>query len=206
MGHLRCLYALRAATAAPLHPSGGRRCRCAFQAASVSPNRFFLQAGIPSHIHDQIRAQIRKIAKGKALRFVVLVGDADPAMKGRYGILAYDNWNIFHLCLTAGIDPFKVKTDDEVAKFEETTRRIVNGAKLITDDFVQINLAMLNGEIDFILKCVAPDLSSFQSFLTGQLLTTPNVESVKTSLVIRGAKDDPGVPFDVLEARLSTAP
>lgn len=65
---------------------------------------------------------------------------------------------------------------------------------------------MLNGEVDFILKCVAPDLSSFQSFLTGELLTTPNVASVKTSLVIRGAKDDPGVPFDVLEDRLSRAP
>ena len=65
---------------------------------------------------------------------------------------------------------------------------------------------MLNGEVDFILKCVAPDLSSFQSFLTGQLLTTPNVESVKTSLVIRGAKDDPGVPFDVLEKRLEKLP
>ena len=62
---------------------------------------------------------------------------------------------------------------------------------------------MLNGEVDFILKCVAPDLSSFQSFLTGELLTTPNVASVKTSLVIRVAKDDPGVPFDVLEDRLS---
>ncbi|WP_417524963.1 Lrp/AsnC family transcriptional regulator [Marinovum sp.] len=62
---------------------------------------------------------------------------------------------------------------------------------------------MLNGEVDFILKCVAPDLSSFQSFLTGQLLTAPNVASVKTSLVIRGAKDEPGVPFDVLEDRLS---
>ncbi len=62
---------------------------------------------------------------------------------------------------------------------------------------------MLNGEVDFILKCVAPDLSSFQSFLTGALLTTVNVASVKTSLVIRGAKDDPGVPFDVLEERLS---
>ena len=61
---------------------------------------------------------------------------------------------------------------------------------------------MLNGEVDFILKCVAPDLSSFQTFLTGELLTTPNVASVKTSLVIRCAKDDPGVPFDVLEARL----
>ena len=62
---------------------------------------------------------------------------------------------------------------------------------------------MLNGEVDFILKCVVPDLSSFQSFLTGELLTTPNVASVKTSLVIRGAKDDPGVPFDILEDRLS---
>ncbi|UWR08053.1 Lrp/AsnC family transcriptional regulator [Ruegeria sp. B32] len=62
---------------------------------------------------------------------------------------------------------------------------------------------MLNGEVDFILKCVSPDLSSFQQFLTGELLTTPNVASVKTSLVIRGAKDEPGVPFDVLEERMN---
>src|SRR6056297_2003080 len=62
---------------------------------------------------------------------------------------------------------------------------------------------MLNGEIDFILKCVAPDLSSFQSFLTGELTSAPNVASVRTSLVIRGAKDAPGVPFDVMEDRLS---
>ncbi|EAQ05049.1 leucine-responsive regulatory protein, putative [Pseudooceanicola batsensis HTCC2597] len=62
---------------------------------------------------------------------------------------------------------------------------------------------MLNGEVDFILKCVAPDLSTFQSFLTGQLTAAENVASVKTSLVIRGAKDEPGVPFDILEERLS---
>ena len=62
---------------------------------------------------------------------------------------------------------------------------------------------MLNGEIDFILKCVAPDLSTFQTFLTGELTAAENVASVKTSLVIRGAKDEPGVPFDVLESRLS---
>ena len=61
---------------------------------------------------------------------------------------------------------------------------------------------MLNGEIDFILKCVAPDLSTFQSFLTGHLTSAENVASVKTSLVIRCAKDQPGVPFDVLEERL----
>jgi len=62
---------------------------------------------------------------------------------------------------------------------------------------------MLNGEVDFILKCVAPDLSTFQNFLTEQLTAADNVASVKTSLVIRGAKDDPGVPFDVLESRLA---
>ena len=62
---------------------------------------------------------------------------------------------------------------------------------------------MLNGEIDFILKCVAPDLSTFQSFLTEQLTAAENVASVKTSLVIRCAKDEPGVPFDVLEKRLT---
>ena len=62
---------------------------------------------------------------------------------------------------------------------------------------------MLNGEVDFVLKCVAPDLRSFQRFLTEDLTSAANVASVKTSLVIRGAKDEPGVPFDVLEARLA---
>lgn len=62
---------------------------------------------------------------------------------------------------------------------------------------------MLNGEIDFLLKCVAPELSTFQSFLTGELTAAPNVASVKTSLVIRAAKTEPGVPFDVLEERLA---
>ena len=60
---------------------------------------------------------------------------------------------------------------------------------------------MLNGEIDFILKCVAPDLPSFQRFLTDSLTSAPNVASVKTSLVIRCAKDEPGVPFEVVEMR-----
>src|SRR6056297_2471656 len=62
---------------------------------------------------------------------------------------------------------------------------------------------MLNGEVDFVLKCVAPDLLTFQRFLTEELTAAKNVGSVKTSLVIRGAKDEPGVPFEILEARLS---
>ncbi|TXG82332.1 MAG: Lrp/AsnC family transcriptional regulator [Sphingomonadales bacterium] len=54
---------------------------------------------------------------------------------------------------------------------------------------------MLNGEIDFVLRVVAQDLQSFQRFLTSNLTPAPNVASVKTSLVIRKSKNDPGVPI-----------
>ena len=64
---------------------------------------------------------------------------------------------------------------------------------------------MLNGEIDFILKCISPDLSTFQRFLTNSLTAAPNVASVKTSLVIRGAKDEPAVPFEIVEERVREA-
>ena len=55
---------------------------------------------------------------------------------------------------------------------------------------------MLNGEIDFILKIVSRDLQSFQEFLTSKLTPAPNVASVKTSLTIRTAKSEPGVPLE----------
>lgn len=54
---------------------------------------------------------------------------------------------------------------------------------------------MLNGEIDFILKIVARDLAEFQKFLTSHLTPAENVASVKTSLTIRSAKHQPGVPL-----------
>lgn len=60
---------------------------------------------------------------------------------------------------------------------------------------------MLNGEIDFILKVVSRDLQSFQEFLTGKLTPAPNVASVKTSLTIRTAKQEPGVPLELPRQR-----
>ena len=54
---------------------------------------------------------------------------------------------------------------------------------------------MLSGEIDFILKCVTPDLAAFQDFIINELTAAPNVDSVKTSLSIRRSKREPGVPI-----------
>lgn len=56
---------------------------------------------------------------------------------------------------------------------------------------------MLQGEVDFVLKCVAKDLSSFQSFVTETLTAAKNVASVRTALVIRASKQEPGVPIEI---------
>ena len=56
---------------------------------------------------------------------------------------------------------------------------------------------MMSGETDYILRCVAPDLGAFQDFLIEELTAAPNVASVKTSLAIRRAKSEPGVPIAI---------
>jgi DNA-binding Lrp family transcriptional regulator len=58
---------------------------------------------------------------------------------------------------------------------------------------------MLSGEIDFILKCVAPDLKTFQGFVT-DLTAAPHVRNVKTSLTLRNSKDAPVVPMEALRS------
>jgi len=55
---------------------------------------------------------------------------------------------------------------------------------------------MLSGDIDFMLKCVAPDLTSFQNFVIRDLTAAPNVDHVRTALAIRTAKSDPGLPLE----------
>ncbi len=46
---------------------------------------------------------------------------------------------------------------------------------------------MLSGEIDFILKCVAPDLKTLQMLVTA-LTAAPHVRNVRTSLALRNSK------------------
>ncbi|QGX99294.1 extracellular solute-binding protein [Roseovarius faecimaris] len=72
----------------------------------------------------------------------------DPAMKDRFGVLTYDNWNVIHMCLTAGLNPFAPVEGDDIGKFTETANAIFGGAKLLTDDLVAMNTALINGEID----------------------------------------------------------
>jgi DNA-binding Lrp family transcriptional regulator len=79
------------------------------------------------------------------------------------------------------------QNDADLKKFEEQARQ-----------WPQVRECyMLSGEVDFLLKCVAKDLSAFQSFITDTLTAAKNVASVKSSLVIHPSKREPGVPVEV---------
>ena len=54
---------------------------------------------------------------------------------------------------------------------------------------------MLSGEVDFLLKCVAPDLATAQDFVINELTALPNVDSVKTTLTLRQSKADAAIPL-----------
>ena len=72
----------------------------------------------------------------------------NPDFSNRYGLLAYEDWNVMQMCMGAGIHPFHEKSEDDYEKFEATARRWINNAKMISTDFAHLNLAVINGEID----------------------------------------------------------
>lgn len=53
----------------------------------------------------------------------------------------------------------------------------------------------LSGDIDFIMKCVAPNLTAFQG-LVSELTALPNVRNVRTALTLDLIKDEPLVPIE----------
>jgi DNA-binding Lrp family transcriptional regulator len=54
---------------------------------------------------------------------------------------------------------------------------------------------MLAGETDFLLKIVASDWDNYQKFLSTKLTSAPNVSHVRSALMLRTSKNEPGVPI-----------
>ena len=53
----------------------------------------------------------------------------------------------------------------------------------------------ISGEADFILRCMGSDLAELQDFIIKTLTAAPQGESVKTTMIMRVSKYEPGVPF-----------
>ena len=59
---------------------------------------------------------------------------------------------------------------------------------------------MMAGDTDFILKVVAKDWDAYQNWLTRELVASPNVDTVRSTLAIRESKHLPGVPLEIVPA------
>ncbi len=70
-----------------------------------------------------------------------------------------------------------------------TFKKHVNGWRIVREAYA------LQGETDYLLRCVARDLAELQSFVTDVLLATPNVKTVKTSLLFEVVKINAGLPI-----------
>ena len=103
------------------------------------------------------------------------------------------------------IKSYRALLDEKLLGYEVTAFAMVHlssqadGDLKIFEDFVRTaplvrECWMLSGEIDFILKCVAPDLKTFQAFVS-ELTAAPNVRNVKTSLTLLNSKDAAMVPL-----------
>ncbi len=76
----------------------------------------------------------------------------DPSRAGRFGILDYDDFNIFHICIAAGLDPFTLLDAKQLQRFAETARRWFDRAALVTADHIAMNRVLVDGDIDFYLS------------------------------------------------------
>ncbi|WP_421694273.1 Lrp/AsnC family transcriptional regulator [Aestuariivirga sp.] len=90
----------------------------------------------------------------------------------------------FHVTIFAFVG-LKSQADAELKAF---TARI-EGWTLVREAYA------ISGEADFLLKCVAQDLTALQDFIIRDLTAAPNVEHVKTTLLLGVAKYEPGVPI-----------
>ena len=78
------------------------------------------------------------------------------------------------------------QTDKDLRAFEE----IVEQWSLVRECY------LISGETDFLLRIVAKAWEDYQNFISNELTAAPNVDSVRSSMIMRSAKNLPGIPIE----------
>jgi len=63
----------------------------------------------------------------------------------RFGILTYDDFNVFHICLGAGINPFHQLDAAALELFSDTANNWFDRAVLVSDDHLALNRSLVSG-------------------------------------------------------------
>jgi DNA-binding Lrp family transcriptional regulator len=79
----------------------------------------------------------------------------------------------------------KVQSEPELRAFEA----LVHSWPLVREAYA------ISGEADFLLKCTGTSLTQLQDFIIRDLTAAANIANVKTTLILRESKYEPGVPI-----------
>ena len=69
-----------------------------------------------------------------------------------YGVLTYDDFNIFHICIAAGLNPFVSLDDEQRRKFSTVAGAWFDGAAIVSDDHHTLNRALVEQRIAMYLS------------------------------------------------------
>lgn len=70
----------------------------------------------------------------------------------RFGILTYDDFNLFHICIGSGLNPFNRLDDNALRLFSNTANDWFDRAVIVSDDHLTLNRSLVSGEIDFYIS------------------------------------------------------
>lgn len=101
----------------------------------------------------------------------------------------------YRALLDAGILGFDVRMFAFVGLKRQADSELKAFESLVTQWPLVREAYAISGEADFLLKCVARDLTALQDFIIRDLTAAANVEHVKTTLILRVSKYEPGVPI-----------
>jgi len=76
----------------------------------------------------------------------------DPANTNRFGILDYPDFNVFHICIGAELNPFSELDPAQLEDFDRVANNWCERAHMITNDHHALNAALINGDIDFYIS------------------------------------------------------
>ena len=76
----------------------------------------------------------------------------DPALKGKFGVLDYPEFNIMHAAISCGINPFEPMTLSEQSRVSQKLQYWYESAFLITADHNELNKALINEDISLYIS------------------------------------------------------
>ena len=87
-----------------------------------------------------------------------------------------------------------------VTLHDHNTETVEKFDRAIMDADQVLECHATSGEHDYMLKVVAPDMASYQEFLSGYLLTIGVVRTVNTSFVLKQQKNTTNLPLRYAQA------